>query len=516
MAVLERGGNAFDAAVAAGLALQVVEPHLNGPGGDLPLIALGRRAARDLRAGAGAGGGDDRGVRGPRPDPGHRAAGGVRAGRVRRLDAAAARLRDVGARRRGGVRDRLSRATGSRVLPGIARALDVGRVGAHVAAARGRGCATRVLADTYERIVRSRRATRARRGSTPRGTPGTAAGWPRRWSPGLLSADDLAGFSATVEAPVSFDFRGWTVFKTGPWGQGPVFLQQLALLEGFELGEFLGRRARPHGDRVREARVRGPRGVVRRLGAGAAGAAALARRTPRERRALVGAEASGELRPGGPNPRLPSIGTRRGGCPGSASRRAATPAISTSPTGSGTSCSATPSGGWLQSSPALLELGFCLGTRAQMFWLEAGLPASLVPGRRPRTTLSPSLAVHEDGTVLSFGTPGGDQQDQWSLEFFLAHAVFGLDLQAAIDAPMFHTTPLPELVLSARGGAAAGGDRGARAGGDDRGAAGARARRRRHRRLVARAALARSPALRTACCAPPRTRAGCRATPIGR
>jgi gamma-glutamyltranspeptidase/glutathione hydrolase len=105
--------------------------------------------------------------------------------------------------------------------------------------------------------------------------------------------------------------------------------------------------------------------------------------------------------------------------------------------------SATPSGGWLQSSPALLDLGFCLGTRAQMFWLEPGLPASLVPGKRPRTTLSPSLAVHEDGTVLSFGTPGGDQQDQWSLEFFLAHAAFGLSLQAAIDAPMFHTAHFP-------------------------------------------------------------------------
>jgi gamma-glutamyltranspeptidase/glutathione hydrolase len=105
--------------------------------------------------------------------------------------------------------------------------------------------------------------------------------------------------------------------------------------------------------------------------------------------------------------------------------------------------SATPSGGWLQSSPAIPGLGFCLGTRAQMFWLQDGLASSLVGGRRPRTTLSPSLAVHEDGTVLAFGTPGGDQQDQWSLEMFLAHAVFGGNLQEAIDAPMFHTDHFP-------------------------------------------------------------------------
>jgi gamma-glutamyltranspeptidase/glutathione hydrolase len=105
--------------------------------------------------------------------------------------------------------------------------------------------------------------------------------------------------------------------------------------------------------------------------------------------------------------------------------------------------SATPSGGWLQSSPALPGLGFCLGTRAQMFWLQEGLPSSLQPGRRPRTTLSPSLALHSDGRVLSFGTPGGDQQDQWSLEFFLAHALYGRNLQESIDAPMFHTDHFP-------------------------------------------------------------------------
>ena len=77
--------------------------------------------------------------------------------------------------------------------------------------------------------------------------------------------------------------------------------------------------------------------------------------------------------------------------------------------------SATPSGGWLQSSPAIPELGFCLGTRAQMFRLEEGLPSSLVGGTRPRTTLSPSLALRDGEGYMAFGTPGGDQQDQWSL-----------------------------------------------------------------------------------------------------
>jgi gamma-glutamyltranspeptidase/glutathione hydrolase len=105
--------------------------------------------------------------------------------------------------------------------------------------------------------------------------------------------------------------------------------------------------------------------------------------------------------------------------------------------------SATPSGGWLQSSPTIPGLGFCLGTRAQMFWLEEGLPSSLAPGKRPRTTLTPSLALREQAPYLAFGTPGGDQQDQWSLLFFLAHVHFGLNLQAAIDAPTFHSAHFP-------------------------------------------------------------------------
>jgi gamma-glutamyltranspeptidase/glutathione hydrolase len=89
------------------------------------------------------------------------------------------------------------------------------------------------------------------------------------------------------------------------------------------------------------------------------------------------------------------------------------------------------------------ELGWPLGTRAQMFWLQHDLPSSLRPRSRPRTTLSPSLALREGRPYLAFGTPGGDQQDQWTLNAFLRHVVFGDDLQAAIDAPSFHTDHFP-------------------------------------------------------------------------
>ena len=103
---------------------------------------------------------------------------------------------------------------------------------------------------------------------------------------------------------------------------------------------------------------------------------------------------------------------------------------------------ATPSGGWLQSSPTIPALGWPLGTRAQMFWLEEGLPSSLRPGTRPRTTLSPGLILRGGDPWLAWGTPGGDQQEQWPIHVLLRHVDRGLDLQAAIDAPEWHTDHL--------------------------------------------------------------------------
>jgi gamma-glutamyltranspeptidase/glutathione hydrolase len=104
---------------------------------------------------------------------------------------------------------------------------------------------------------------------------------------------------------------------------------------------------------------------------------------------------------------------------------------------------ATPSGAWLQSSPAVPGLGFPLGTRAQMFWLDETHPSGLAPGKRPRTTLSPSFALRDGRPYMAFGTPGGDMQDQWPLFCFLRHVHFGLNLQEAIDLPLFETLHFP-------------------------------------------------------------------------
>src|SRR6478609_4440566 len=445
MAVLERGGNAFDAAVAAGSALQVVEPHMNGPGGDLPLLFWDGSTVRVVCGqGPAPRGASIEGYRSLGMDlvPG---TGPYAACVPGAFDAWLLLLRDHGTWELAEV---LSYAIGYAregfpCLPGITNAISrIDPSWEHSLALwrpeNGR-LRNPLLEQTYSRIAAVTGASREARIDAARDA------WYRGWvaeamtPAGFLTGDDLAGFSATIEEPASLRFRDWTVFKTGPWGQGPVFLQQLGLID--ELGPFLG--------------VEHVHGVIEGAKLAFADREAwygdsapvpleqlLSPAYAASRRALIGAQASLELRPG-LDGRLPSV--RTGG---------EVEAGVGEPT-RGDTChldvadrfgnlvSATPSGGWLQSSPAIDGLGFALGTRAQMFWLEEGLASSLKPGVRPRTTLSPSMAVHDDGTVLAFGTPGGDQQDQWALQFFLAHTVFGLNLQEAIDAPMFHTDHFP-------------------------------------------------------------------------
>jgi gamma-glutamyltranspeptidase/glutathione hydrolase len=164
----------------------------------------------------------------------------------------------------------------------------------------------------------------------------------------------------------------------------------------------------------------------------------------RVRRALIGARASLELRPGlgGTIPARPEPAGAAAAAGAGEPTRGDTCHLDVADR-HGNLVSCTPSGGWLQASPAVPGLGFCLGTRAQMTWLEEGHPSSLRGGVRPRTTLSPSLALRDGEGWMAFGTPGGDQQDQWSLLFFLSVVEHGLNLQEAIDAPAFHSEHFP-------------------------------------------------------------------------
>ena len=477
MAVLERGGNAFDAAVAMGLALQVVEPHLNGPGGDLPAIVYSAERD-DVRVLCG---------QGPAPQtatidafrdlgleliPGTGFLPAVVPGA---FDAWMLMLRDLGTLRLSEVAEYAIgfAESGFPVIPAISA-----RIGAVTELFRDEwptSAATFLpaprpgtlfrnpdVAATYRRIVeesggvsREDEIERARetwyRGFVAEAIDDfvrtEAMDSSGRRHAGFLTADDLARYHATWEEPLSLDYRGHTVFKTGPWGQGPVFLQQLALLEGFDLAAT-GLATADFVHTVvecaklafadREAWYGDPEFVDVPLDL------LLSREYADERRALVGDEASTELRPGGPDPRLPRpvAGTVGAGV-GEPTRIGGDTVHLDVVDHHGNIVSATPSGGWLWSSPVVPGLGFPLGTRAQMFWLEEGLTNSLEPGKRPRTTLSPSLAFRGGDPYLAFGTPGGDQQDQWSLLFFLRHVDFGLDLQAAIDAPAFHTNHFP-------------------------------------------------------------------------
>jgi gamma-glutamyltranspeptidase/glutathione hydrolase len=260
---------------------------------------------------------------------------------------------------------------------------------------------------------------------------------------GLLGAGDLERFTTRVETPARADYRGVTVFKCGPWSQGPVFLQQLKLLEGFDLAA-MGHNSADYIHTVieaaklafadREVYYGDPEFIDVPLDG------LLSDRYAAIRRELIdSAHASMDQRPGDP------IAMRQ--------LRDA-PAADARPWGAGTihvtaadrdgnMIAVTASGGWIPSSPVIDALGFPLGTRMQTFYLDEHHPNALMPGKRPRTTLSPSLAMVEGEPHLAFGTPGGDQQDQWTLQFFLNVVDFGMDLQTAIEAPKFSTPHFP-------------------------------------------------------------------------
>ena len=512
MAVLEKGGNAFDAAVATGLVLQVVEPHLNGPGGEVPVIGFDAARGEVFVV-------DGQGVAPAAatlegyvalgldlvPGTGLLAAvvpGAFGAWMLLLARHGRLRLRDV-------MRYAIDYAAGGYPMlasasAGIAAVADTFREhwpsSAEVYLRGGAGPAAGErftnpdLAATYSRILHQAEAAspdrvaqiEAARTAFYEGFVAEAIARfvehsevmdvTGRRHRGLLTGADLAGWRASFEAPVTLDYQGLTVCKTGPWGQGPVFLQQLALLDGFDLramgpgsAEFIHTvtECAKLAFADREAWYGDPRQSDVPL------AELLSPEYAAQRRKLVGEFASAELIPGAPGgaePRLPGYALaafgRADGAPvisadgghrghGVGEPTMTAPAVAAPELGLGDTChldvadsfgnvvTATPSGGWLQSSPVIPGLGFCLGTRGQMFSLTPGLASSLAPGRRPRTTLSPSLALRDGEPYLAFGTPGGDQQDQWTLGFFLNHVLFGMNLQEAIDAPAFSNEHFP-------------------------------------------------------------------------
>jgi gamma-glutamyltranspeptidase/glutathione hydrolase len=419
MAVLEAEGNAFDAAVATGLVLQVVEPHLNGPGGEVPIIGYSAGDGGEFVV-------DGQGVAPasatlevfsslgidlvpgngllPAMVPGAFGAWMLLLQRYGRL-----RLRDV-------MRYAIGYAVdGYPMLPGASAAIDAMAetfarhwpTSAEIYLADGTPAAgdrfaNKALADTYARVLAEAEAASADRDTQIEAArrawyEGFVAaaiddfvasaevmdvtGRPNR---GLLRGSDLAGWRASVEEPVRLGFRGLTVCKTGPWGQGPVFCQQLALLAGFDMDDL-----RPGSSELihtvieaaklafadREAWYGDPRQSDVPI------ADLLSAEYADQRRLLVTDKASGELVPGSPGGRQPGLPgyAIAGGSVAALASGTGEPTLGTVSLGPGDTChldiadrfgnlvSATPSGGWLQSSPVVPGLGFCLGTRGQMF-----------------------------------------------------------------------------------------------------------------------------------------------------
>ncbi|SNR89631.1 gamma-glutamyltranspeptidase / glutathione hydrolase [Haloechinothrix alba] len=496
MAVLEAGGNAFDAAVATGFVLQVAEPHLNGPAGQVPALLA---TADDPRPAVLCG----QGVAPAAATPGRFAELGLRlipgsgllpATVPGAWDAWLLLLRDHGTLR---LRDVLGYAIGyaergvvvlDRMTETIRTVADLFRThwpsSAELWLPDGRppepGSLHRnpALARTWQRLLaeaerftgREAQIDAARRAwshgfvaeAVDRFTHQAFRDDSGRAHPGLLSGDDMALWSAGYEDPLVTELGDWSLVKCGAWTQGPVLAQQLLMLDGFadQLSYVDGV---PTARTVHLAVECAKLAFADReawLGDTPEAAATvpdlLSADYLRQRRELV-ADAAADLRPGSPGGRqalLPGVLAETRGLAGGVGPTGEPTVRTSGVTGGdtvhldvvdsrGNMISATPSGGWLQSSPTIGELGFCLDTRAQMFWLEDGLPNTLAPGKRPRITLSPSMALRGGQPRLAFGTPGGDQQDQWQLCFWLAHVLGGLNLQEAIDAPAWHTTAVP-------------------------------------------------------------------------
>ncbi|MBM3458381.1 MAG: gamma-glutamyltransferase family protein [Armatimonadetes bacterium] len=479
MQILQAGGNAIDAGVAMGFCLAVLEPHLNGIAGESPMLihhaASGRTVAVSGQGTAPAAATiqwfQDQGIPlipgdGLLPatvpsqvDNWLTALGGFGTLPLEPVLRPAIELAELGFPMYHGLR-RCIVANEQRYReewPGSAAVyLPDGRIpdwgdnfrnpewaatfqglirAEKDAAPRGRAAGLEAARRAFYEGPVAERIAEFARDSRFRDATGRSHG-------GLLAYDDLVNFAARIEDAPSVNYRGLDVYKCGPWCQGPVFLQQLTLLEGYDLREMghnspdyvhtwvecaklaFADREFYYGD---PAFVNVP---MDRL---------LSKEYAAQRRGLVDPEqASLRLRPGdaGERPLKLILGDERAYA-GDTTHLDAVDA-------QGNMIAATPSGGWIPSSPVIPGLGFPLGTRGQMFSLDPTHPNCLQPGKRPRTTLTPSLATRDGEPCLAFGSPGGDQQDQWTLHFLMNHLHFGMNLQAAIEAPEWQCAHIPD------------------------------------------------------------------------
>ena len=496
MKMLEAGGTAFDAAAATGFVLNVVEPHLNGPLGDMPaLIWPAGDVAPTVICGQGTApaGATIAHYRSEGLDliPGAGLLATVIPGA---FDAWMLMLRDHG---RLSLREVLEPAiyyaehghpmlaNAAGVIAGMAdtfrdewpTSAAVWLPGGNVPEA-GRLFRNPDLAAFWKRLLdeaeavtgREAQIEAARRAFYEGFVADAIDGYLREACvmdgcgarrKGVLTGQDMAGWRASTEAAVSVDHHGWQVWKCGAWTQGPVLLQVLQMLKGDDLAGLdpngaafahlvtealklaFADRESYYGDpdfndipltklladdygAHRRDEITDVASLLQRPGAldGCEGwAKAFLRR--------AGAEVAEDTGLGGGEPTMAHLLNKEGD----------TVHIDAVDRW-GNMVSTTPSGGWLQSNPVVPGLGVPLNSRAQMYWLEEGRPTSLRPGSRPRTTLSPSMATMPDGGRLAFGTPGGDQQDQWQVSFLLRLIHHGLNLQEAIEAPLFHTAHL--------------------------------------------------------------------------
>jgi gamma-glutamyltranspeptidase/glutathione hydrolase len=264
---------------------------------------------------------------------------------------------------------------------------------------------------------------------------------------GLLRAPDLAGYRARLERPLRLSFAGREILAQPAWTQGPVLLQALGMLEAFDL-RAMGHNSARYIHVVTEALKLAFADRERHYGddASVPTAELLAPAYSRERAALISMNraAPGAPPPGDPRRRGgvgPESGARADGAGAAVSAADGTTHIAVIDRDGNMIC-LTPSGGVFRKSAFVPELGCTLSTRSEMFVLEDGHPNALAPAKRPRTTLVSYLICEGGVPMMTIGCPGGDDQAQADLQLVLNVLVFGMNPQQAVEAPRFSTRTL--------------------------------------------------------------------------